>query len=54
MKLFIAGHGHRIEGRKKFVKWLRKHESHFLGSYANLDLPRMKFAKKERKRNGSK
>lgn len=48
MDLFIAGHGHAFERNPDFVKWMKKHKTHFLVSFAYPDIARLKFAKSVR------
>lgn len=48
MLLFIAGHGHAFEQNPDFVKWMRKHDTNFLVSFAYPDLGRLQFAKQVR------
>lgn len=49
MILFIAGHGHAFEKRPDFVEWMKKHDVHFLVSFAYPDMGRLKFARRVRK-----
>ena len=50
MLMFIAGHGHEFHRSKNFVKWMRKHKVNFLVTFAYVDMARLQFARKERKR----
>lgn len=47
--MFIAGHGHTVQNNKNFVEWLKRHDSHFLVSFAYPDMGRLRFARKVRR-----
>ena len=48
MRIYIAGHGHCFESSADFCKWLEKHDSHFLVSFAYPDMGRLKYARSVR------
>lgn len=48
MKMYIAGHGHTFEKDKAFCKWLEKHDTNFLVSFAYPDMGRLKYARSVR------
>lgn len=49
MHLYVAGHGHSFEKRPDFIKWLKKHDSNFLVSFAYPDMGRLRLARKVRR-----
>lgn len=50
MKMFIAGHGHRIDKDRKFTKWCAKHHCGFLISFFNIDNPRLDWVRESNRR----
>ena len=49
MIFYVAGHGHAFERNATFVKWMKKHKTNFLVSFAYPDEGRLKFARKIRR-----